>query len=148
MLGIGHQFRDVARQLLQRHSSRKTLRVDDEYDAQDVVHALLRLFFDNVVEELVTPFYAGGSTRIDVVLPRYRLGVELKITRPGLRDHPVAGQLIEERDRYEAEPNIVHLLCLAFDVEGVLADPRGLEQDLSCTTSLEGLAVTVKIFSR
>ena len=148
VLAIGQRFRDVERQLSRRHSGRQTLRVTDEYDAQDLVHALLRLFFDNVVAESVTPSYAGGSGRIDFVLPQYRLGVELKMTRAGMNDRAVGDQLIEDRDRYKADPKIDHLLCLVFDFEGLLTNPRGLEQDLSRESSVEGLAVTVKILDR
>jgi hypothetical protein len=35
-----------------------------------------------------------------------------------------------------------------FDYEGILAGPRGLEADLARETTVEGLAVKVKIFDR
>ena len=148
VLAIGERFRDVERQLLRRHQGRETLRVNDEYDAQDLVHALLKVFFDNVVAESVAPTYAGGSTRIDFVLPQYRLAIELKMTRSSHSDRKIGDELIQDRDRYAQDTNIDHLLCLVFDFEGILANPRGLEQDLSRETSVEGLAVNVRIYDR
>jgi hypothetical protein len=48
-----------------RHDGRPTLGVGDEYDVQDLLHALLRLFFDDIRPEERTPSYAGESTRMD-----------------------------------------------------------------------------------
>lgn len=58
---IASRFHTVARQLRQRHSNRTTLTISDEYDVQDLFHALLRLFFDDIREEEWTPGYAGGT---------------------------------------------------------------------------------------
>ena len=62
---ITKRFHTVARQLLQRHRDhnipRDTLKITDKYDVQDLFHALLRLFFDNIRDEEWTPSYAGGA---------------------------------------------------------------------------------------
>ncbi|HEV2862234.1 MAG TPA: hypothetical protein VGX48_14580, partial [Pyrinomonadaceae bacterium] len=49
------RFHTVARQLRQRHKRRETLDISDEYDVQDVLHALLRIYFDDIREEEHTP---------------------------------------------------------------------------------------------
>src|SRR5690606_29458864 len=46
-----NSFHNVARQLLNRHSSRETLKIDDEYDVQDLLHSLLRIQFDDIRAE-------------------------------------------------------------------------------------------------
>jgi hypothetical protein len=51
----------VARQLRKRHRDRATLIIADEYDVQDLLHALLRLEFDDVRPEENTPSYAGAE---------------------------------------------------------------------------------------
>jgi hypothetical protein len=55
---------------------------DDEYDVQDIFHALLRLFVDDIREEEWTPSYAGGASRMDFLLPELETVVEIKKTRP------------------------------------------------------------------
>ena len=42
---IFSKFHIVARQLRQRHDDRNTLIVENEYDVQDLLHAILKIFF-------------------------------------------------------------------------------------------------------
>jgi len=148
VLELGKNFRYVERSLLRRHNGRATLKVDDEYDAQDLLRSLLRVFFNNVNDEVWMPSYAGGASRVDFVLPDYQLAIELKYTRNSITDKSVGDQLIIDRDRYKQEARINHLLCLVFDHDGILHNPRGLEKDLGRDSSAEGLAVTVRIYDR
>lgn len=143
---IANRMREVERQLRIRHDSRTTLEVHDEHDAQDLFHAVLRLFFDDIREESGAPGYAGGSSRMDFLLPRYRLAVELKHARASMSGKDLGDQLIIDIDRYKRHPDVRHLVCLVFDREGHIHNPRGLEHDLS--TPREGLAVTVRIIDR
>ena len=55
------KFYSIARKLRNRHNSRETLDVTDEYDVQDLLDALLALDFDDVRPEEWTPSYAGKS---------------------------------------------------------------------------------------
>lgn len=41
------RFHIIARQLLRRYSNRQTLSITDEYDVQDLLHALLKEHFDD-----------------------------------------------------------------------------------------------------
>lgn len=145
---IGRRFRYAERALRIRHGGRNTLDVKDEYDAQDLYRALLRVFFDDVRDEVWVPSYAGGGSRIDFVLPDFNLAIELKYTRPSMNDKDVGDQLIIDRDRYKRETSINHLLCLVFDHDGLLRNPRGLEKDLQRDVSEEGMAVSVHIYDR
>jgi hypothetical protein len=143
---VAERFQDVARQLVRRHgNNRETLKLNDEYDYQDLLHSLLRVFFDDIRQEEWTPSYAGGASRIDFIIPDYRLALELKHGKT-LNSKTVADQLIIDGDRYGKHPNVRHLICLVFDFEGKLANPRGVEHDLS--KSVGGLAMTVRILDR
>jgi hypothetical protein len=126
------------------------LEFNDEYDDQYIFRALLTQFFADVREEDYVPSYAGGNSRIDFLLPQYKLAVELKHTRNGLKDNEVGEQLIIDRDRYKGKgPGIAtHLMCLVFDYGGQLRNPRGLEEDLRREASIPEMAVTVRIFDR
>ncbi|AXH36945.1 hypothetical protein DVJ78_17350 [Humibacter sp. BT305] len=145
---VGERMLFVQRELAHRHASRETLKVEDEYDSQDLFRSLLRLFFDDVRPEDFSPSYAGGASRVDFLLPSYELAVELKFTRPALTDRKLGEELIIDRDRYSKLPGVRHLVCLVFDIDGHLRNPRGLEKDLARDASMEDFAVSVRILDR
>lgn len=132
------RFHLVARQLRSRHDGRATLAIEDEYDAQDLFHSLLKLHFDDVRAEEWTPSYAGGSSRVDFLLKDEQIIVELKKTRASLKDKHIGEQLIVDVTRYRAHPDCRALMCFVYDPEGRVGNPVGLERDLeSMTTDLK-----------
>jgi hypothetical protein len=126
-----NRFHLVARQLRQRHASRETLDTTDEYDVQDLLHALLHLHFDDIRPEEWTPSYAGGSARVDFLLKNESIIVEVKKTRKTLSSREIGDELLIDIGRYQAHPECKTLLCFVYDPEGRVANPRGLEADLS-----------------
>lgn len=126
-----NRFHDVVRQLRQRHGNRPPLDIADEYDVQDFLHALLRLWFDDVRTEEWTPSYAGRSSRMDFLLKACDVVIETKRTRNGLDAGKLGEELIVDIARYRSHPNCKTLVCFVYDPEGRLANPRGLEDDLS-----------------
>ena len=131
---IVKRFHIVARQLRQRHNNRATLKIDDEYDAQDLFHALLRLFFDDIRDEEWTPSYAGGASRIDFLLKQEQVLVEIKMTRQGLtKEKDVGDQLIIDSERYRVHPDCKMLVAFVYDPQEYLSNPRGVERDLTKT---------------
>lgn len=141
---ICDRFHQVVRQLRCRHSGRSTLEVEDEYDVQDLLHAILRIFFEDVRPEEYAPSYAGKATRMDFLLKNEKIVVEVKKTRQGLKDSEVGTQLIEDIARYKTHPDCSQLICFVYDPEGRIGNPRGLESDLS---SAEG-ELPVKVYIR
>jgi hypothetical protein len=137
------RFHTVVRQIRQRHSNRPTLNVDDEYDVQDLLHALLRINFDDVRPEDPAPKQAGASSRIDFVLKKERIVVEVKKTRDTLKEKELGEQLIIDIERYRSHQDCKLLYCFVYDPEGLIANPTGLENDLSRTEG--GLTVKVHI---
>jgi hypothetical protein len=127
------RFHMVARQLRVRHASRKTLEIEDEYDVQDLLHALLKLHFDDVRAEEWTPSYAGGSARADFLLKEEGIVLELKKTRQGLGVRDIGDQLLIDIAKYQEHPNCEQLVCFIYDPEGRIGNPVGLERDLEKT---------------
>jgi hypothetical protein len=144
---IFSRFHQVAKQLRVRHESRHTLDVNDEYDVQDLLHALLRLHFEDIRTEEWTPSYAGGSSRMDFLMKTQQIVVEVKKTRSNLRDKQVGEQLIVDIEKYKQHPNCRRLFCFVYDPEGLIGNPVGLENDLA-RQSRNNLEVRVFIFPR
>ena len=148
ILEVADRMLLVQRSLNHRHDSRAGFDVNDEYDVQDLLRSLLVVFFDDVRAESTVREYAGGASRIDFVLPQSHVAVEIKKSRGSMTSRDLANELIIDRDRYAVDDRISHLVCLVFDLEGRLINPRGLEVDLSRDASVSGLSVTVKIIDR
>ena len=128
---ILRRFPLVAHQLFKRHDNRGTLEITDEYDVQDLLHALLLVFFDDVRPEEWTPSYAGRKARADFLLKKERIVVEAKMTRENLKQKQVVEQLIVDRAHYATHPDCDLLLCFVYDSERWLDNPRAIESDLS-----------------
>jgi len=127
---ICDRFHQVARQLRQRHGDRPTLSVADEYDVQDLLHTLLRLYFDDVRPEEYAPSYAGKATRMDFLIKGEKTVLEVKKTRASMSAADLGTQLIEDIERYQGHPDCRTLICFVYDPEGLLPNPKGLESDL------------------
>ena len=128
---ICDKFHQVARTLRSRYGDRPTLEVGDEYDVQDLFHSLLFIHFDDVRPEEVSPSYAGKSSRMDFLLKIERIVIEIKKTRSGLGAKELGSQLIEDIERYKTHPGCSLLVCFVYDPEGLVGNPRGIENDLN-----------------
>jgi hypothetical protein len=127
---IALRFHAVARQLRARHASRTTLDVNDEYDVQDLLHALLRIFFKDVRPEEWTPSYAGTSSRMDFLLHEEEIVIEVKMTREGLKQKELVDQLLVDIARYEEHPGCKSLICFVYDPAGWIGNPAAVIADI------------------
>lgn len=125
----------MARQLRNRRDSRPTIEIEDEYDVQYLVHAVLRLNFDDIREEDAVPSYAGKNSRVDFLLKDEKIVVEIKKTRKGLADKELGSELIEDIARYKNHPDCKVLVCFIYDVEHRIGNPTGLRNDLQKLSS-------------
>ncbi len=137
-------FHVVSRQLRRRHDNRETIHLNDEYDVQDLMHALLRLSFDDVRPEEWTPSCAGSASRMDFLLKDEEIAIEVKMTRPGLKDKELGEQLTIDIAKYQGHPNCKCLYCFVYDPEGIIRNPRGIEKDLEQL----GKGFPVKVYIR
>jgi hypothetical protein len=129
--------------LRRRHADRPALEVRDEYDVQDLLGGVLAMLFEDVRREDPSPIHAGGASRIDFFLKREQILVEVKMTRPGLRDRDVTRQLIEDIELYRSHPDWSAFVGFVFDPGRHLRNPRGIEADLSGRR--DGLQISVVV---
>lgn len=133
---IFKNFHRCYRQLLIRHTQRDTLKITDEYDVQDLLHAILKLHFDDVRPESCTSTYAGSNSRIDFILNEYDIAIEIKKTRPNLKDKEIGAELLIDIARYQQSNSKIKLLiCFVYDPDGLIINPIGLESDLNSAPS-------------
>lgn len=127
---IFNKFHKVVRQLRSRHENRATLDVKDEYDVQDLLHALLVQHFDDVRTEEWTPSYAGGACRMDFLLKDYCIVIETKKTRESMTTKQLGEELLIDREKYKSSADCKQLYCFVYDPEGHLGNPVGIKNDL------------------
>lgn len=137
------RFHSVARQLRLRGEYRATLSVEDEIDVQDLLHALLRIQFDDIGTEEWTPSYAEGALRTTFLLNDNRLAVLVKKTRNGLTAKDLTEQLRIDTERYRTKSRCTSLVCFIYDPDGRIGNPRDLEASL--TTVSDSLAIHVLV---
>lgn len=128
---ICSRFHLVAKQLRSRRLGRNTLIVEDEYDTQDLLHSLLHIYFDDIRLEEYTPSYAGSNSRVDFLLKKEKIVIEVKFASQKLREKGIGDQLIIDIKKYQTHPDCKQLYCLVYDPNNKINNPAGLENDLS-----------------
>ncbi|MBY0528456.1 MAG: DUF2321 domain-containing protein [Gemmataceae bacterium] len=117
----------VVRQLRSRHGTRPPFRVEDVYDLEDLLRALLPLHFDDVRPESRTPSYAI-ATRTDFLLDAGALAVVIKRTMSCLRESQLCAQWPEDVAYYRQRRACRALLGFVYDPEALLVEAVGLEK--------------------
>ena len=140
---IFNNFHRIAKQLTYRHEDRSTLNINDEYDVQDLLNALLFIPFDDIRPEEWTPSYGGKSSRMDFLIKDENIVVETKNTRENLRDKKLIDELIIDTSHYSKHPDCKILYCFVYDVNEFIKNPKAIENDLS--GQKDGLEVKVMI---
>ncbi|MEV5650518.1 hypothetical protein AB0L57_19895 [Nocardia sp. NPDC052254] len=113
------------------HRGRTGISVDDEYDVQHILHALLVLHFEEVEPEEPTPKMAGASSRLDFLLKQERVAIETKMIRPGLTRNKLRSELADDIVYFRAHPHVDSLFILIYDPLRKITNPTGFENDLN-----------------
>ncbi|MGA2506675.1 MAG: hypothetical protein ABSF80_04270 [Chitinispirillaceae bacterium] len=140
---LANKFHSFCKQIRTRYNNRVTIDINDEYDVQDIMHALLRLYYDDIRPEEWTPSYAGSSSRMDFLLKNEKTVIEVKKTRKGLEKKELGEQLSIDIMKYKAHPDCKTLICFVYDPEERIVNPKGFETDLG--KPINGMNVKVYI---
>jgi hypothetical protein len=116
----------VVRQFRGRWSTRPPFCVEDEHDLEDLVRALLPLFFDNVRLRSRTPTYAP-DTRTDFLLYQEKIVLTLKRTSADQTQSFLERQLQEDKAFYRIVTDCRMLWVYVNDPQGHLQEPPILE---------------------
>ncbi|MCA1854437.1 hypothetical protein LE190_00650 [Massilia oculi] len=131
--------------LTYRRKGAEQLRFANEYDVQDLLHALLRPWVQDVRPEEYTPSYAGKSTRMDFLLPAHELVIETKCVRDRQHAKGVGDELILDIAHYAAHPTCKKLWCVVYDPEHLFMNPESLK-DLEGKHKKGNRGIDVRVF--
>lgn len=102
----------------------------DEYDLQSLFHSLIAPWVSDIRAEEYTPSYAGSSARVDFLLAKHEIVVELKHVRDRRHAKKVGEELIVDIAHYASHPTCQSLWAVVYDPQGLLQNPDGLIEDL------------------
>lgn len=132
--------------LTHRRKGTQPLSFGNEYDVQDLLHALLRPWISDIRPEEFTPSYAGSSTRMDFLLPAHKLVIETKIVRDRAHARRVGDELIIDIEHYRRHPGCAALWCVIYDPGHLITNAEGLKNDLQGTRVTPDGKVDVRVF--
>ena len=137
------KFHKVGQSLRLRYKDRPTIIINDEYDVQDLLRSLLKLYYDDIREEDYVPSYAGSNSRIDFVLKNEKIVIETKMTNEKLTDREIGNQLLIDIGRYRTHQDCKTLIAFVYDKGDYIINKVGLKNDLEKLSSTELL---VKVY--
>jgi hypothetical protein len=139
-------LRRAMRPLTHRRKGAQALAFTNEYDVQDLLHAMLRPWISDIRPEEFTPSYAGSSTRMDFLLPDYGLVIETKIVRDRSHAKRLGDELVIDIEHYRRHPQCKRLWCVVYDPDHVITNAQGLRSDLEGSRASKDGEVIVKVF--
>ena len=110
--------------------NRPGLKIVDEYAVQQVLHAALVLYFDEVEDEEPTPTMAGASSRLDFLLRRERIAIETKMLGLHLTTKKLRSDLADDIQYFRAHPDAGALFVFVYDPKRKITNVAGFETDL------------------
>jgi REase_DpnII-MboI len=137
------RFHLVAGQLQSRHDNRSTIHVQDDYDVEDLLRALLELEHDEIQPEISTPSYAGGRPRTAFLLRLERIVLVAKVVESHFGVEALEQQLAIDTQEHKQHPDCRTLVCFVYDPGRRLAKPHEIEDALS--GERDGIKVRVLI---
>jgi hypothetical protein len=121
---IFKNFHRFAQQLKIRQNGASPISIEDEYALQDYIHAILRLHFRDVKNEVSQSKYCGKESRIDFALKGERIGIEVKFASENLKDGRLRNQLIEDKEQYIKSSQFDVIIFFIYDPQMVLNKPE------------------------
>lgn len=127
---ILEMFPSCAAYLQARSAGRPCYPLDEEQDVRDLLYALIKSVFPDARVEEFTPLHAGGSKKIDIVVPAIGTVIEAKFVRDAQHAKRVADELKIDFESYHAHPKCARLIAYVWDPARLLVDRANFINDL------------------
>lgn len=148
LMQILNNFPLAARILRDRQRGRPAFVLENEYDIQDLLYAVIRMVFEDAKREEWTPQRAGSAKRVDVTIVSIGAIVEAKYVRDERHAKHVADELRIDFECYHDRPDCRHLIAFVMDPRGYIADPAQFGADLSGLRQKMGHSFEVSVLVR
>ena len=141
---IFNKFHSVAKQLERRYNDRDTIKINDEFDVQNLLHSLCVIFFNDIRNEETNPSFADILTRSDFLLSNEKIIIETKFaSRNNFKK--LSGEMIQDIPNYKRHPDCTSIFFFIYDPNYLFENRGGLKKDIE---SLSDENVNVKVYIR
>lgn len=127
---ILEMFPQTVRTLDARSGGRPPYKVENEQDVRDLLFAVVKCVFPDAILEDPTVKHAGGTKRIDIVIPTLSIVIEAKFVRDSNHARNVADELKIDIESYHVHPHCKTLFAFVWDEKNHLQDRSNFIKDL------------------
>lgn len=128
---IFNKFHELVKIFENRSRNKPPLIIEDEYDVQYLLFALLRLYFDDIIDEESVPTQGGTRSFIDFLLKDESIAIETKITSPTLRNNKLTKQLNDDIGKYSQHPEVKTLMFFIYNPGNHIKNPIRFIKDFT-----------------
>lgn len=141
---ICNRLRQAAQSLSSRKRKKPNFVIEDEYDVQDLLRAVLRAYLKQVISE--EPFGKvanAASGRADLAIQKLGVLIEVKLARSAGDQRRILDDFGKDMNLYAKWPHLKHLICFIYNSH-VLADAEAFEE-LDGAREISGRRFVVKV---
>ena len=113
-----------------RASRRPAFKIEEEQDVRDLLYSIVKCVFPDAKLEEFTLKHAGGTKRIDIVIPSLSIVIEIKFVRDAKHARRVADELKIDFESYHVHPHCKTLIAYVWDVQNLVPDRFNFIKDL------------------
>lgn len=141
---IFDKFHLIATRLANRRPKKEPFLIKDEYDVQDLLHALMTPIFKDIRPEEPTPSFGGNFSKMDFSIADTKMVIEVKIASTMHTGKQIVDELLSDIARYQKSQDCNLLICFIYDPGFSLKEPSSIKIDLE-KESMEKFSVEVII---
>jgi hypothetical protein len=140
-----HRFAVQLRKTPRKDQSIPQLSIQNEYDVQYLLRAILSLHFDDIRPEEPGGSSAGSSSKADFWLDDEKVVIETKYRGSSLADKKLKTDLNTDIGDYQKIAHCQTIVFFIYDPENRIENPDGFEKDFNNRTHEK---LTIKTFIR
>jgi REase_DpnII-MboI len=113
-----------------REGGRPAYKIEKEQDVRDLLYSIVKCVFPDAELEESTQKHAGGTKRIDIVIPLLAIVIEIKFVRDARHAKRVADELKIDFESYHTHPCCKTLFAYVWDGQSLIIDRSNFIKDL------------------
>lgn len=143
---ILNMFPQAVKFLKKRRASRPSFDITCEQDVQDLLLAVIKCTFPDAKREEYTPKHAGGTKKIDIIIPKIKTLIEVKFIRDKRHSNKVGDELKIDIESYHTYPSLNVFIAYIWDEEEFILDKHNFISDLEGKRIKEDKEFKVEVF--
>ena len=130
LLNIFTNFHRIAKEMEERYDNRPPLVINDEYDVQDLLKALLILHFESIQPEEYGKMFNRTRSRVDFFLRFDNIAIEVKYVRNKNHSKTIHKEIVQDKEYYSNRSDFRHLYFFIYDPNSFLLNRVDFTKDL------------------